>query len=225
MATGRPHPANTHKGEEGIGPGIHLTHNSTREDNAKAGVAGESTQPATDAKMFMRIMNKRHVRAAIAACFSAAQDRTPSLPLPLPFPLSLLSFCGRCIEICWLPGAGSQSIASAIRNANYVRESENFANCKWRRTQTHTLTHAHTYGCKQMHPHKQLNSWPNCWCALITHTPHVPSSSLVCHNCQLATSICARSRLKYAFALSTQLVSFLITVVNKYTTQFGAHRH
>lgn len=83
-------------------------------------------------------------------------------------------------------------------------------------------TNTHTYECKQMHPHKQLNSWPNCWCALITHTPHVPSSSLVCHNCQLATSICARSRFKYAFALSTQLVSFLISVVNKYTTQFGA---
>lgn len=89
----------------------------------------------------------------------------------------------------------------------------------------HTNTRTHAYGCKQMHPHKQLNSWPNCWCALITHTPHVPSSSLVCHNCQLATSICARSRFKYAFALSTQLVSFLISVVNKYTTQFGAHRH
>lgn len=103
--------------------------------------------------------------------------------------------------------------------------------CAWKRKfrqlqmAKDTNTRTHIYGCKQMHPHKQLNSWPNCWCALITHTPHVPSSSLVCHNCQLATSICARSRFKYAFALSTQLVSFLITVVNKYTTQFGAHRH
>lgn len=114
MATGRPHPANTHKGEEGIGPGIHLTHNSTREDNAKAGVAGESTQPATDAKMFMRIMNKRHVRAAIAACFSAAQDRTPPLP-----PSLSPSLCSRFVAAA-LKSVGCQAQARSRLQAQYA---------------------------------------------------------------------------------------------------------
>lgn len=150
-------------------------------------------------------MNKRHVRAAIAACFSAAQDHTahPSHHTYTPHPLSpcsLLSFCGRCIEICCLPGAGSQSIAKyAMRIMCVKAKISPIAN-----GEGHKDTHTHTYRCKQMHPHKQLNSCPNCWWALITHTPHVPSSSLaftlVCHNFQLATSICDRSCFKYALA-------------------------
>lgn len=142
MATGRPHPANTHKGEERGGPGIHLTHNSTREDNAKAGVAGESTQPATDAKMFMRIMNKRHVRAAIAACFSAAQDRTP------PHPLSP-SLCSRFVAAA-LKSVGCQAQARSRLQAQYAMrimcvkaKISPIANGEGHK-HTHSHTHTHT---------------------------------------------------------------------------------